>query len=90
MADSKSPQEEATMRVHSTGLGQTTLYADVEDIFYKDGALIVKIKSVAPVVWQIRCATSRKGMWTLMLKMLKLENILYLLGLKKSGWPEEF
>ena len=90
MEDEKVPEDEATMRVHSTGLGQTTLYADVDDIFYKDGALIVKIKSVAPVVWQIRCATSRKGMWKLILSMLKFENILYLLGLKKTGWPDNF
>jgi len=82
--------EKSTMRFRSTGLGKTMLYGEVEDIYYKDGAAIVSVKTTAPVLWHIRVASSRKGLWKIIKLGLKLDVILHLLGLKKDGWPQDF
>jgi hypothetical protein len=82
--------EKSTMRFRSTGLGKTMMYGEVEDVFYKDGAVIVSVKTTSPVLWHIRVASSRKGVWRIVKVALKLDVILHMLGLKKDGWPQEF
>ncbi len=82
--------EKSTMRFRSTGLGKTILYGNVDDLLIKDGALIVSVKTTAPVLWHIRVALNQKGVWKIIRQALKLENILFVLGLKKGNWPEEF
>lgn len=82
--------EKSTMRFRSTGLGKTMLYGEVEDIYYKEGAAIVSVKTTAPVLWHIRVASNRKGLWKIVKLGFKLDVILHLLGLKKDDWPQEF
>jgi hypothetical protein len=82
--------EKSTMRFRSTGLGKTMLYGDVEDVYYKDGAVIVSVKTTSPVLWHIRVASSRKGLWKIVGIALKFNVVLHLLGLKKDGWPADF
>jgi hypothetical protein len=88
--EEKSYEKSSTMRFRSTGLGKTMLFGHVDDIFTMDGALIVSVKTDGPVLWHIRVGSNLKGAWNIIGKALKLQNILFLLGLKKRNWPEEF
>ncbi len=88
--DEKKIIESATMRFRSTGLGQTTLYGNLDKISYKDGALVLEIQTVYPTRWRIRTAISFKALWKIIFSSMRIGIIAFVLGLRKRGWPETF
>ena len=88
--DEKTIIAESTMRFRSTGLGKTTLYGNVDSVTYKDGALLIKVNTTLPVLWQIRVVCSFKGLWKIIFASLRVGVLSFVFGLRKGGWPKDF
>ena len=85
--------ERSTMRFKSTGLGDTVLFGDIDDLYGKDGIMYGSLKTTSPVKWHIRVAVNRKALWGIILKCLRFKNIIFILSLllfRKEKWPEDF
>lgn len=68
---SEIKKPEACMRMKSTGLGTTMLFAEVDKVDVVDDMLILHINSVSPVRWHIRAGITYKGMLTLLWAVFK-------------------
>lgn len=72
--DPKKPEAkkpEPCMRMKSTGLGTTMLFAEVDKVGVMDDMLILHINSVSPVRWHIRAGITYKGMLQLLWAVFK-------------------
>jgi len=72
--EAKKPETKKTepcMRMKSTGLGTTLLFAEVDKVGVMDDMLILHINSVSPVRWHIRAGITYKGMLQLLWAVFK-------------------
>ncbi len=79
------------MRMRSTGLGKTELVGKIETIKRKGDYLIMTIRTVEPVHWQVRTGLDGKDLRDLIKAGLNVPVILYALGnifkKRKEGPP---
>lgn len=67
------------MRMRSTGLGKTELKAHISSIEKVDDSILFKVKTTAPVRWEVRNLFQQKDIPRLVGLLLKPSNILFLL-----------
>ncbi|MBA3037466.1 MAG: hypothetical protein FP814_13375 [Desulfobacterium sp.] len=97
-SETKKPEikkPEACMRMKSTGLGTTMLYAEVDKVDVVDDTLILHINSVSPVRWHIRAGITYKGMlellWAVFKSFIAVKFVfLGFTKLKNPKLPEDF
>jgi len=97
-SETKKPEikkPEACMRMKSTGLGTTMLYAEVDKVDVVDDMLILHINSVSPVRWHIRAGITYKGMlellWAVFKSFIAVKFVfLGFTKLKNPKLPEDF
>ena len=79
------------MRMRSTGLGKTELKAHISSIEKVDDSILFKVKTTAPVRWEVRNLFQQKDIPRLVGLLLKPANILFLMRslIKKGGLPQE-
>ena len=63
--------DSATMRLKSTGLGDTMLLAEPESFSLEGDILILHVQTVSPVQWHIRTGITYKGMLKILWGILK-------------------
>lgn len=83
------------MRMRSTGLGKTELKAHISSIERVDDSILFKVKTTAPVRWEVRNLFQQKDIPRLVVLLLKPANIVFLVKalLKKqkdAKEPENF
>ena len=83
--------EGVTMRLRSTGLGKTELIGNVEAIKKQGDYLVMLVRTVEPVRWQVRAGLDGKDLRDLIKAMLTVPVILYAIGnifrKRKEGPP---
>jgi hypothetical protein len=88
------PQDYATLRFRSTGLGKTLLEGEPLDVEIVGDTLVVHIQATKPVRWHIRAAMSYRGVMKAVKFALKLSVIKFILfgwtTTKKPNLPNEF
>jgi len=67
------------MRMRSTGLGKTELKAHVSGIEKVDDSIVFKVKTTAPVRWEVRNLFQQKDIPRLVALLLKPANILFII-----------
>lgn len=67
------------MRMRSTGLGKTELKAHISSIEKIDDSIIFKVKTTAPVRWEVRNLFQQQDIPRLVRLLLKPANMLFLI-----------
>ncbi len=75
------------MRIHSTGLGKGELVASQDKLIFKDGYLILGVRSTAPVHWHIRVLMDRQDVCRFVWSALKGPTFRWMLSLLRKPGP---
>ena len=83
------------MRMRSTGLGKTELKAHLSTIEKVDDSILFKVKTTAPVRWEVRNLFQQKDIPRLVGLLLKPANVAFMIRAllkkpEKAKEPEHF
>lgn len=67
------------MRMRSTGLGKTELKAHISSIEKVEDSILFKVKTTAPVRWEVRNLFQQKDIPRLIRLLLKPANIMFII-----------